>query len=331
MKLYLYDFDGTIYDGDSSADFFKFCYKKGYIPLSHILKLPIKFLQYKTKYITITYFKEFLFSFFKNIDNVEELVLEFWELHKKNIKEFYLNKDRRHDIIISASPEFLLKPICDELKVKALIASDVNPKTGKFNKPNCRGVEKVKRLGIKYPNARIIEMYSDSFHDWPLLELAEKSYMVKKNEIYDYKTYMPNFFVRFWRWGWRIHAKNEEVWNYLIVGGLTTIVSIATYIFFDSVIGLHYQIANVISWIIAVTFAYFTNRWFVFHSRNKKLKEAIGFYGARIFTLLLEAGILFSLIDLIHLNSSLSKVLAQIVILVANYIISKLIIFKKRS
>lgn len=329
MKLYLYDWDGTIYNGDTSVDFFKFCLKKDKKLFFHFIKMVPKFLKYKLKLINITKFKEVVFSFLKTIENVDSYVKEFWNLNRPKIKQFYLEKVHNKDIIISASPEFLLKPICDELKVKDLIASDVNKKTGKFKRPNCRGEEKVIIFRKKYPQAEILEMYSDSLHDKPLLDLAKKSFMIKKNRIYDYQTYKPHIIKRFWNWGWGIYHKNEELWNYLIIGGLTTLISIWSYSIFIK--NIHYILANIFAWILAVVFAYFTNRLFVFRSQNKnKIKEFIKFSGSRIITLLIETGLLFMLIDLIKFDEFWSKVIGQIVVIVLNYIISKLIVFNNK-
>ena len=332
MKYYLYDFDGTIYDGDSSVDFFKFCLKKDKSIYKMLPKLGIKFLAYKSKNITDTELKEFIFSFLKNFKNVDEIVKEFWKTHEFKIKSFYLEKNHDQDIIISASPEFLLKPICIKLKVKDLIASDVNKKTGKFNKPNNRGETKVKVFYEKYPNAEVLEMYSDSLHDKPLLDLAKKSYFVKKNKLYDYKTYKPNLIKRFWNWGWGIYHKNEELWNYLIVGALTTVVSISSYSIFSKLLKINYLISNVLSWIVSVIFAYFTNRWFVFHSKEKKkFKEFIAFVSSRVLTLLLDSCLMIVGVDYLKIDDLLTKILVQIIIVISNYILSKLIVFKKEK
>lgn len=332
MKYYLYDFDGTIYDGDSSVDFFKFCLKKDKSIYKMLPKLGIKFLAYKSKNITDTELKEFIFSFLKNFKNVDEIVKEFWKTHEFKIKSFYLEKNHDQDIIISASPEFLLKPICIKLKVKDLIASDVNKKTGKFNKPNNRGETKVKVFYEKYPNAEVLEMYSDSLHDKPLLDLAKKSYFVKKNKLYDYKTYKPNLIKRFWNWGWGIYHKNEELWNYLIVGALTTVVSIGSYSIFSKLLKINYLISNVLSWIVSVIFAYFTNRWFVFHSKEKKkFKEFIAFVSSRVLTLLLDSCLMIVGVDYLKIDDLLTKILVQIIIVISNYILSKLIVFKKEK
>lgn len=332
MKYYLYDFDGTIYDGDSSVDFFKFCLKKDKSIYKMLPKVVIKFLAYKSKNITDTELKEFIFSFLKNFKNVDEIVKEFWKTHESKIKNFYLEKNHDKDIIISASPEFLLKPICIKLKVRDLIASDVDKTTGKFKKPNNRGEEKVKEFYKKYPKAEILEMYSDSLHDKPLLDLAKKSYFVKKNKLYDYKTYKPNLIKRFWNCGWGIYHKNEELWNYLIIGALTTVVSIGSYSIFSKLLKINYLISNVLSWIVSVIFAYFTNRWFVFHSKEKKkFKEFMAFVSSRLLTLLLDSGLMIVGVDYLKIDDLLTKVLVQIIIVISNYILSKLIVFKKEK
>jgi HAD superfamily phosphoserine phosphatase-like hydrolase len=331
MKLDLYDFDKTIYNGDSSVDFFKFCLKKDKRMIKLIFKIIGKYIAYKAKYLTLTEFKEYAFSYLNYFENGEELVKEFWNSHECKIKEFYKNKKHDNDIIISASPEFLLKGICKKLGVKDLIASDVDIKTGHFNKENNRGEVKVNNLKKKYPKAEIMSMYSDSEHDKPLFDMAKKAYLVKGNKIYDYRKYKPNVFVRFWRWGWGIYHKKEDIWNYLIVGGLTTVISIASYALFAKGMHINYIISNILSWVIAVIFAYYTNRWFVFHSKDKQiLKEAIKFVGSRVLTLLIDTGLMVFFVDLIKIDDLIAKIIVQVVVIVANYVLSKLIVFKNK-
>ena len=135
---------------------------------------------------------------------------------------------------------------------------------------------------------------------------------------------------------WNLYKKYDEMINYLIVGGLTTLVSLGTYYFcvytfLNPNNAFQLQIANIISWISCVTFAYFTNRIFVFKSkRTDKLKEAISFYGSRIATLLLEMGIMFVFVTILHLNDKIIKLVAQVVITILNYVLSKLLIFRKK-
>ena len=135
---------------------------------------------------------------------------------------------------------------------------------------------------------------------------------------------------------WNLYKKYDEMINYLIVGGLTTVVSLGTYYFcvytfLNPNNAFQLQIANIISWISCVTFPYFTNRIFVFKSkRTDKLKEAISFYGSRIATLLLEMGIMFVFVTILHFNDKIIKLVAQVVITILNYVLSKLLIFRKK-
>lgn len=329
MKLTLYDFDGTIYNGDSSVDFFLFCLKKHKKIIKRIPLIIKSFIKYKAKYIDITKCKENIFSFLEDVSDIDETIKEFWQTHEKKLKKFYLEKNHSNDIIISASPSFLLKPICAKLKVKDLIASNVDEKTGKFLALNNSKEVKVKNFYQKYPDAIILEMYSDSFNDKPLLDIAEQSYFVKKNKLYDYQNYRPNIFKRFWNFGWGIYHKNEELWNYLIIGGLTTLISIASYALFAKTFNFHYILSNILSWIISVIFAYYTNRFFVFHSTNKeKLREFITFTLSRLITLALDTLLMIVFIELITLNDIIAKIIVQIVVIIGNYIISKLLVFR---
>ena len=177
-----YDFDGTIYDGDSSVDFYKFCLKKN---KKILIQVPIQLfglILYILKINDKTKFKEKVFSYLKRIDNVDKYVDEFWELNNKKIKKWYLKQKQITDVIISASPEFLLKPLEKRLHV-SVIASIVDKKTGKFERKNCHDYEKIIRYEEKF-KYKIKAFYSDSIKaDRAMLEYAKKAYLVKKNEI----------------------------------------------------------------------------------------------------------------------------------------------------
>ena len=138
-----------------------------------------------------------------------------------------------------------------------------------------------------------------------------------------------------------LYKKYEEIINYLIIGILTTVVNLAVkYALLFTVLNAsdatQLQIAVVISWVVACIFAYITNRKIVFKSKSKKiLKEFTAFVSARLFTLFLEMLIMFIFVTLLKLNSNLWVVIwsivAQIVVIVVNYVLSKLIIFKKEK
>ena len=134
---------------------------------------------------------------------------------------------------------------------------------------------------------------------------------------------------------WNLYKKYDEIINYLIVGGLTTIVSLGTYYFcvytfLNPNNGIELQIANILSWIAGVIFAYFTNRKYVFESKNpNKLKEATKFTISRLITLFLDMATMFIGVTLLKFNDKIIKLLAQVLVIVGNYIFSKLFVFRK--
>ena len=149
------------------------------------------------------------------------------------------------------------------------------------------------------------------------------------------KGHQNNPFVKFWNWGWNIYYKNPQIWNYLIAGLLTTVVSLVVYFVLTRTILNHnnpiqLQIANVISWICAITFAYITNRIFVFKSKNKNiLQEIVRFIEARVASLLMDMFCMFMIVTVLSLNDVIGKIVSQIVVTVTNYILSKVFVFKK--
>lgn len=133
----------------------------------------------------------------------------------------------------------------------------------------------------------------------------------------------------------QLYLRYKELINYLIVGVLTTVVSLAVYYgcvttVLDPNNPLQLQLANIISWICAVTFAYFASRRFVFESKNEAVfQEAIRFYLSRVTTLLMDMGIMFVMVTLLSYNDKIAKLVCQVVVTIANYVLAKLIVFKK--
>ena len=134
-----------------------------------------------------------------------------------------------------------------------------------------------------------------------------------------------------------IYLKYKEIINYLIFGVLTTIVSLATYYILTSTIinpnnGIELQIANIISWILSVSFAYITNRKYVFNSKSKNiLSECSKFFTSRIVTLLLDILIMFIGVTLLKYNDKIVKIISQVLIIIGNYILSKIFVFNNKK
>lgn len=192
MDVNVYDFDKTIFDGDSTQKFYLYLLKKQPKIALYLPKQFFYFIPFALGKMEKTKFKEKFYSCFKLVNNIDKEVENFWTINIKGIKKFYYEKQEESDIIISASPEFLLKPICKKLGIKYLIASNVDKNTGKYTGLNCYGKEKVIRLNKEIPNTIIREFYSDSFSDEPLAELAKKSYIVDKDNLYPWWEYKRN-------------------------------------------------------------------------------------------------------------------------------------------
>ncbi|GAA3663815.1 GtrA family protein [Asaccharospora irregularis] len=129
-----------------------------------------------------------------------------------------------------------------------------------------------------------------------------------------------------------LYKKYKEILLYLFFGVLTTIVSLSTYYFFSEILEIHYLISNVFSWIFAVLFAYITNRLWVFKSKNNDiksiLKEMFAFINCRLLSGAIDMVVMFLLVDILIVNSMYAKLITQIIVVILNYIFSKLIVFK---
>lgn len=120
---------------------------------------------------------------------------------------------------------------------------------------------------------------------------------------------------------------------YVVFGVATTVVNIAVYYVGTEVLGIGNVFSNVAAWIAAVTFAYFTNRKWVFESAVEDLRgiirEVLYFYGCRLLTGFLDLAVMYVSVDLMHFSGMTMKCIANVLVILANYIASKLVIFKK--
>ena len=179
----VYDFDKTIYDGDSTIDFYLYCLKRYPYIILLLPKQMAGILRYKCRLIDKTRMKEEFFCFLHLINDIDENVEIFWNLKGEKIKEWYKTQKKKDDLIISASPEFLIKGCCKREKINYLLASRVDKITGKFTGSNCYGEEKVRRFKIEFAGKVIENFYSDSKSDQPMANIALKSWMVKREQI----------------------------------------------------------------------------------------------------------------------------------------------------
>lgn len=133
-----------------------------------------------------------------------------------------------------------------------------------------------------------------------------------------------------------LYLKYKEVIHYLIFGGLSTIVNFVSYFIFARIIGIEEIISSGLSWFCSVLFAYITNKLFVFESKTDTKKaffmEMISFFLARIVSgILCDVGTFALMVKTFHINDILSKIITQVMVIVVNYVFSKLFIFKKKK
>lgn len=180
----VYDFDGTIYDGDATVGFIFYTVRRH--PLAMIKSLPKQVMAvaaYLTGRIDKTRMKSRIFTFLQYLNDVEGDVKDYWDKNQHKIKAWYLAQQKDDDVIISASAEFLLGDICQRLGIWHLIATRMDSRTGEISGDNCKGKEKPGRFYEIFPEGEIDGFYSDHDSDRYMAALAKKSYLVKKNDL----------------------------------------------------------------------------------------------------------------------------------------------------
>lgn len=325
MKLIAYDFDGTIYDGDSSVDFYKFCFKKKKSICKYWLKQLWFFGFYLLDLKTKTQMKEVLFCFLKEFQNPEELVKEFWESHESHLKKWYIQKDHSNDLIISASPEWLLQIPCQKLGVTKLIGSIVDIKTGKFLSLNCHGEEKVRRLKRQYPTTVITEMYTDSHVDFPMIEIAQKGFKVKKEEIIPYQEYKESTFEKI-----KHTFFTPKFIRFVFVGCINTLNGVL-FSFLYSLVIQNATLAFVVGYITSLSISYLLNSFITFHDKHLTLKKFVQFCISYIPNFIVQLVCVYVVIDVFHWYKLIAYVIAAIIGIPITYLALLLFPFKEKK
>ena len=178
----VYDFDNTILRGDSSARFFAWCLRHCPRMWLDIPAQAANGLLFLTRLRPKQAFKQRMFGFLQLID-VDAALEGFWRDNLPRVKDWYRAAHRPDDVVISASPAFLIRPACEALGISEVMGSPVDRHTGRFSGPNCHGAEKVRRFREVFPDGVIDNFYSDSHSDDPLAALAKQAWLVKGERI----------------------------------------------------------------------------------------------------------------------------------------------------
>jgi phosphoserine phosphatase len=193
----VYDFDNTIYDGESGLDIFLFFFKLDPLGVfKYAGKFGEGFIRYKRNKIQIDDVKNeygyMLKEYLAKVENLDEKLECFWDKKQKKIKPFYESVRKNDDIIISACPEPMLKIMLNRMGIddSRIIGTEVDLSTGEIGRVNYRE-NKAKAFVQLFPDAEIDDFYTDSMSDAPLMELAKRVFMVDGSKIteFDYKAY----------------------------------------------------------------------------------------------------------------------------------------------
>lgn len=179
----VFDFDKTIYRSDATVDFYLHCLKRH----PGIIKcLPAQLygiLKYKFHRCSKEVMKENFFCFLKQLKDVDKDIDIFIKMNSYKIQKWYLSIQEKTDVVISASPRFLIDRFSKETSQFYVIASEVDKETGVFRSKNCYGGEKVRRFKKEFPNGVVDKFYSDSFSDLPMAKLARAPYLVERGKV----------------------------------------------------------------------------------------------------------------------------------------------------
>lgn len=184
MTTDLYDFDKTVFPADSSTAYWLFCVKRNPKIIKHLPHQVISGVKFVLKKLTLTQFKEEFFCFLKSIDGENEAEA-FWRENEHRIFEWFRPKENDAAVIVcSASPEFEIRPVLEKLGADIILATRMDPKTGKISGKNCKGKEKVNRIKEAAGECDFRNAYTDNpKSDAPMLSLAKNKFVVKDGKI----------------------------------------------------------------------------------------------------------------------------------------------------
>lgn len=182
----VYDFDNTIYRGESCFDLFFYYMKKHPRLVKYLPKTTVGFIRYKLRLVSldelISNYGVFAEQLFSDVQDVEAEVTEFWDKHMHKIKPFYLAQQLEDDLIITASPEIVLAELFRRINIKNFIGTTIDEKTRKLAFI-CFRENKIKAFKNRYPDVMIENFYTDSLNDKPLMNISKNVFLVKGNKI----------------------------------------------------------------------------------------------------------------------------------------------------
>ncbi len=320
--IYVYDFDKTIYDGDVTYDFYKYCLKKSWKVRGYFFVQIWAVFKYLLGFCKWTQMKAKMLGYFQKLDDIDSMIDQFWSEHKHKIKKWYLDKDHAHDVIISASPDILLKTICyDYLKVKLLIGTKADKKTGKIAGKNCYGNQKVERLNQEINSYNIVEFYSDSLSDAPLAQMAKKSYVVDKDDLIDWENYELSQFDKF-----KLLFFSRDFILFFLIGVVNTLNSVVFSLFFR-LIRLDSLTAFYLGFVFSNFVAYLLNTNIIFKQKFS-FARYLKFFISYIPSFLIQFMIVFVMCNILKIYDLIAYLTSAIIGVPVSFLFVRFFAFK---
>jgi len=320
MKVY--DFDKTIYRGDATVDFMLFALRRHprgllAVPgaLGHGL---LYFLGLESKVA----FKEAYFGFLKYVENIGTDLERFWDEREDRMAAFYLAQREPADVIVTASPEFLIGPMAARLGVERLIGSVVDEATGKYSGRPCSGREKVERFEAVYPGAVIHAFYSDSLRDAPLAQKAARAYHVKGERVVPWEAAAARFP------GILAPYLKRDFFLFLLCGGMGTLTNFCLSLVLSN--WLDPTLSYGLSYSVSLWVTYRLNAFLIF-SENPGLAGFLRFVTAYLPNFLILITFVFLFLNVLGWPRVAVYALAALLGLPVTYLLVKYYAFKRKG
>ncbi len=316
----VYDFDKTIYSGDSSLDFYLFCLKSKPSLVRYIPTQLFWFTKYIFGLCDKIRFKEKFFCFVRDIDT-KYAVERFWDKNISKVRSWYINQKRKTDIIVSASPEFLVSSCMKRFSVENCICTVVSEEDGTFLTPNCYGVEKLRRFNELYDIFNIDSFYSDSLSDRVMAINSKKAYLVNRNHVTNWNAYVLTKTQKA-----KALFSASEFFRFLSIG----IINVFSSTFFSWLFSILLRSANisfVFGYLLSLTCSYLLNSNIVFRKKLTFIKY-IKFCISYIPNFLIQNIIVYVEYNLLSLDAFLSYFIAGAIAFPLTFILLKLKVFK---
>ncbi len=186
----VYDFDGTLLDGDTEDYFFEYLFQK---------RKDLRLCRFRYQFWNLvmrifsprdkTWFRERQYRVLRHIPDLDRFLSEFWAEHRKHLKSWFRPVIHPDDIIASATPRFLLEPILPVLGVTRLVATDMDSKTGKVSGHFTSHQFKTEAFRKQYDLSQMDNFYSDTYSDHFMADLAKQAYAVHGEQLTEWKKY----------------------------------------------------------------------------------------------------------------------------------------------